>query len=281
MFCPNCGKEQVDNPRFCRNCGARLSLIEGVKEGQKFEGKKEEIISTEEERIFQGIPPTRMKELVIQAAKLTTKVGLTAHSLAWGGATRFRFKGETMRIAVGRKMASMGGTGGDITVTQSNGGSKVRLAWEKDNDKCWRITSIFWKNLAAVLQPGGFKLGPRSAALKWATGLLFAFTAYQLLGIVAGISLFLQQGIKVASFGAFVLFSLTLIAAIYALNRKHWVDVLSVSILLPIATIVSAFLLYGRGLGTLFLPVAVEVVVVFLAQVVCAILISKTKADFV
>ncbi len=24
MFCPNCGKEQADNPRFCRNCGAEL-----------------------------------------------------------------------------------------------------------------------------------------------------------------------------------------------------------------------------------------------------------------
>jgi hypothetical protein len=24
VFCPKCGKEQVDNPAFCRNCGERL-----------------------------------------------------------------------------------------------------------------------------------------------------------------------------------------------------------------------------------------------------------------
>jgi hypothetical protein len=28
MFCPKCGKEQVDNPAFCRNCGERLRSSE-------------------------------------------------------------------------------------------------------------------------------------------------------------------------------------------------------------------------------------------------------------
>jgi hypothetical protein len=28
MFCPKCGKEQVDNPTFCPNCGERLRLPE-------------------------------------------------------------------------------------------------------------------------------------------------------------------------------------------------------------------------------------------------------------
>jgi hypothetical protein len=32
MFCPKCGKEQVDNPAFCRNCGERLRLPEPPKE---------------------------------------------------------------------------------------------------------------------------------------------------------------------------------------------------------------------------------------------------------
>jgi hypothetical protein len=32
MFCPRCGKEQVDNPVFCRNCGERLRLPEPAKE---------------------------------------------------------------------------------------------------------------------------------------------------------------------------------------------------------------------------------------------------------
>jgi hypothetical protein len=27
MFCTNCGKEQVHNPKFCRSCGARLSTL--------------------------------------------------------------------------------------------------------------------------------------------------------------------------------------------------------------------------------------------------------------
>lgn len=31
MFCPKCGKEQVDNPIFCRNCGERLQLPEHEK----------------------------------------------------------------------------------------------------------------------------------------------------------------------------------------------------------------------------------------------------------
>lgn len=25
MFCPKCGKEQPDNPKFCRNCGVKLT----------------------------------------------------------------------------------------------------------------------------------------------------------------------------------------------------------------------------------------------------------------
>ena len=32
MFCPKCGKEQVDNPTFCPNCGERLRLPEPQKE---------------------------------------------------------------------------------------------------------------------------------------------------------------------------------------------------------------------------------------------------------
>jgi hypothetical protein len=32
MFCPKCGKEQVDNPTFCPNCGERLRLPEPPKE---------------------------------------------------------------------------------------------------------------------------------------------------------------------------------------------------------------------------------------------------------
>lgn len=33
MFCPNCGKEQVDNPRFCRHCGAKLVQEPGIQLG--------------------------------------------------------------------------------------------------------------------------------------------------------------------------------------------------------------------------------------------------------
>lgn len=26
MFCPKCGKEQIDNPNFCRSCGSNIDL---------------------------------------------------------------------------------------------------------------------------------------------------------------------------------------------------------------------------------------------------------------
>lgn len=36
MFCKNCGKEIVDNPQFCSNCGANLSApAEVVKKGKE------------------------------------------------------------------------------------------------------------------------------------------------------------------------------------------------------------------------------------------------------
>ena len=114
MFCQNCGKEQIDNPKFCRSCGTKLGAIERIKEEQKFEGKKEEIVSAKEEWIFHEIPPLRMKELVIKAAKLAHKHGLTAYSLSWGG--KLKFKDDTMGIAIGRIMASKGGIGGKVWV---------------------------------------------------------------------------------------------------------------------------------------------------------------------
>jgi hypothetical protein len=283
MFCPNCGSEQVGNPKFCRRCGAKLDTIERVREEPKLEVKKEEIISPEEERIFQEMPPLSMKKLVIEAAKLTNKYGLTAYSLAWGG--RLKFKDDTMGIAVGRVMASKGGTGGKVVVTASGTGSKVRLTWEKDNEKCQRIGGLFWKNLEALLQPGGLKSGPSSAALKWGTGLLFALTAYYFLVLFVDFAN-LQEGYETFIFpGDFVWPFLALFAAIHAARRKHWGYVRTITILLPIATVLGMVIYFSMLQGVsssdadVFLSV-LETVIVLLIEITCAILISKSKEDF-
>src|SRR4030042_71147 len=38
MFCPSCGKEQVDNPAFCCNCGAKLIQEPGIQQGVSHAG---------------------------------------------------------------------------------------------------------------------------------------------------------------------------------------------------------------------------------------------------
>lgn len=35
MFCPNCGKEQVGNPKYCRNCGAQLVQEPAIQTGYR------------------------------------------------------------------------------------------------------------------------------------------------------------------------------------------------------------------------------------------------------
>lgn len=122
--------------------------------------------------------------------------------------------------------------------------------------------------------------GPSSAALKWGTGLLFAVTAYELLALVLLTiqpHITVEVGVSIV-LGRFLLGFGCLSAAIYVLRRKRWLDALLACIILPGLTILSVFLRYWAGLGTLFPPV--DVFVVFFAQLVCIILISKAKADF-
>lgn len=52
MFCPNCGKEQVGNPKFCPSCGTKL-----VQESVIQSDIKPEIEPGVETRVTQGVQP--------------------------------------------------------------------------------------------------------------------------------------------------------------------------------------------------------------------------------
>ena len=272
MFCPDCGKEQTDNTNFCVKCGKSLK----TSTNQVQSGSNQQIGSAERERVFQGIPPARMKELVMKAAWLCNKYGLTAYSVAWGGILKFH--GNTLGIAIGRKMASMGGTGGKVIVTESTDGSSVGIAWEKDNEKSQRMTSIFWEKLEAVSQPGGYKPKRRSAALVWATILLFALAAYQGLALIVTLKTLFQPE-QEPSYGTIMWFVLITGAAIFAAMRKHWGSVFTISIFLPVVNIIGFIIVFPTG--TLDKSNPIEVILAFLAQIICAILLSRTKADFI
>ena len=237
-----------------------------------------------EERSFEGIPASVMKESVVQAAKLTKKHGLTAYTAAaWG---KLKFKGDTMRVAVGRVAASKGGTGGEMRVTQSGEGSKVHIAWERDNEKCQEVTQLFWKNLRVVLQPGGFQLGPRSTTLKVGTGLLPGLAVYMLAAVIIWLSVFMTldlldplKGIALAAvilnFGLFVIAT---IASVNALRRRSWQRVQAFCIVLALFFALSILALLREDLAELVSPV--ELFLRLVAAVMCCIIFSRTKREF-
>jgi hypothetical protein len=127
----------------------------------------------------------------------------------------------------------------------------------------------------------GLQQRPRSAALKWVTGILFLLTAIYLFSLINLIYL-LQAGYEVPFFiGDFIAFPLALAAAICAMKRSHWRYVRGVAIWLVISTIIGALFLLASGEIGLWLPEDITLVLfVFLAEVTCLILISKTRAEF-
>lgn len=237
-----------------------------------------------DERSFEGIPAPVMKEKMVEAAKLTKKHGLTAYTVAaWG---KLKFKGDTMRVAVGRVAASRGGTGGEMRVTQSNEGSKVDIAWERDNEKCREVTQLFWENLQVVLQPGGFQLEPRSTPLKVGTGLLLGLAIYMVAAVIIWLSVFmaldLLDPLKGIAFAAvilnFGLFVITTIASVNALRRRSWQRVQAFCIVLALFFALSLLALLREGLAELVSPA--ELVLRLIAVVVCCIIFSRTKREF-
>jgi hypothetical protein len=185
MFCTNCGKEQVDNPKFCRSCGTKL-----VQESVIQSDIKAEIRPSVEPRVNQGIQPKVQRNI----------------------------------------------------------------------------------------EPGamlGFQPKPRSAALKWATGLLFVLTVIYLIIMIGSIYL-IRVGYEPSFFDFllnFPLLPLALAAAICATRREHWGYVLSVAIWLPVSSIPDILNLFASRQIDLTLPL-------FLAEITCLILISRTKAEF-
>ena len=133
-----------------------------------------------EERVYPNTPVEVMKLKSVEAGRLTKKYGMTAYTVAaWG---KLKFDGDAMKMAVGRVMASSGGTGGLIRVVPSGAGSIVRVEWESPPDaKCTEATRRFWENLDAVLQPGGLKVAPRSGLFTAGIVLVILLAAYNLL----------------------------------------------------------------------------------------------------
>lgn len=182
-------------------------------------------------------------------------------------------------------MGNKGGISSKAIVTQFGDGSKVRLSWEKDNEKCREANGFFWKNLEAILKPGGLQLGPHSTALKVGTGLLSGLAVYLLVvGLVwlsAFMALDLLDPLKGhalgATIGSLVFFIFALIASIYALRRRNWGWARGVSLALAILFGLSLLLLVTE-LGALASPM--ELVLRFVAALVCYILISRTKEEF-
>lgn len=173
MFCPNCGEEQIDNPRFCRSCGTKL-----VQESVVQSDTKLEIEPSVKPGINQGIQPKSS-----------------------------------------------------------------------------------------------------SAALKWGAGLLLALAIYMLvIGMIMVVAFLMGATLGISLIGNFLWFTLTLIAGINALRKKHWGYVRGVAILLIIIMIINLILSFVMGEEAMMYPA--EAIVVLLIVIVCNILISKAKADF-
>lgn len=122
---------------------------------------------------------------------------------------------------------------------------------------------------------------PRSAALKWVTGILFLLTGIYLFSLINLIYL-LQVGYEVPFFfGDFIAFPLALAAAICAVKRSHWGYVRGVAIWLLIASTLGAVILLASGEIGIWLPEDIAFTLfTFSAEITCLILIYRTKTEF-
>jgi len=264
-----------DNPSFCRSCGEVLTYG-----------------GSADARIYNGVTPDKMKKSVVRAAKMTKKYGMTPTTVAvWG---RLKFKGDTMGIAVGRVFASKGGSGGSVTVTPHDGGSRVNVIWDHDSKSCAEATTRFWQNLDRLLTPGGFKLGPRSAALNIATALFFIIAAICLIGELAAyaelrtiweMSSWERQregleGVDGYIVGSMIwtgiMFVYATVGAILSLKRDKYTHALGASLGLP--AVYGIGLVWIFALGLIFmLPYQLVMLALATATAVC---IWKSKEDF-
>lgn len=146
------------------------------------------------------------------------------------------------------------------------------------------ITSDIQSEVEPSMEPlvnQGLQQRPRSAALKWAIGILFLLTGIYLFSLINLIYL-LQVGYEVPIFiGDFIAFPLALAAAICAMKRSHWGYVRGVAIWLVIASIIGTLFLLASGEIGIWLPEDIAIALfVFLAEITCLILVYRTKAEF-
>lgn len=146
------------------------------------------------------------------------------------------------------------------------------------------ITSDIQSRVKPSIEPlinQGLQQRPRSATLKWGTGILFLLAGIYLFSLINLIYLF-QVGYEVPFFlGDFIAFPLALAAAICAMKRSHWGYVRGVAIWLVISSIIGTVILLASGEIGIWLPEDIALALfVFLAEVTCLILIYKTKTEF-
>jgi len=121
----------------------------------------------------------------------------------------------------------------------------------------------------------------RSAALKWGTGILFVLAVVYLINMI-GLILLIQAGFEVPFLlGDFIAFFVALPAAIFAAMRKYWRYIRGVTIWLPVSTILGIIFVFASGeMGTLLPEDIAFGLFIFLAEITCLILISRTKTEF-
>lgn len=127
----------------------------------------------------------------------------------------------------------------------------------------------------------GLQQRPRSAALKWATGILFVLTAIYLFNLI-GLIYLLQVGFDVPFLlGDFIAFPLALAAAICAMKRSHWGYVRGVAIWLVISSAIGTLIVLASGEMGIWLPedIAIALLTIF-GEITLLIIIYKTKAEF-
>ena len=234
-----------------------------------------------DEAILQNIDLETLKRLVIRAAHMTRKRGLVPPGIL---VQRFKFDGNNMKVYSGPD--GVPSVGGSIKLTQSDGGWRIHLGWEKDAKECRESTTFFLENLKKVAAPGGFRLGPRSPTLIFATVLLFIMGLLSL--CVLSIDYVLlreaetdslgEAWLKIQMFTNGIVAVPALVGGILALQRQRQSTVKNISSTLAViyasSIIGSIWLWYHK-----WLPVPILAIVLVLA-VVTVICIWRSKDEF-
>lgn len=279
MFCRNCGKELIGSPEICPNCGARpmrgnsfcsncgastTPLTEICpKCGVQSEAFKKQRTARRKRRF------TKRQEVLVGvgAGLCMIVVGIAAGlwlSVILGAATLL----YTAYIAVKRPP-----TGSSSPLAQPQEVHVERSTAEIAETRPVNTAPTE----APIIAPtkATRQLTQRSVTLVWASILFWIIVGIEVLIIIDGILQF-QNGVKTINVWNFVWTILALLAAINIIRRKSFRFVMCIAVLLPIVTITGIVLIIASGVS-----ISLSTIVLPVLQVTCAILISRTKAEFI